>query len=216
MSATPHVVRLFATVAMTAALTAACSGTGTSSSAPSSAPTVAASDGASAPAAASPSASAEAPASPAASPSASAETGSPAARVVPMFSTDGSYMNAPIDPTPGTILTLRNLGSQAHELRLLRRNDDATDKQTFDDLSKVSAEKLLTYSTVVGVLSADPNTVATGEIAISQTGDYAIVDFLKVGSTTAPASPDPALIPGADTNYSQGMFTTFVAIEPAS
>jgi hypothetical protein len=136
--------------------------------------------------------------------------------MVEMYALDGSFMNAPIDPTPGTILTLRNLGTQAHELRLLRRNDEATDKQTFDDLSKVKPADLLKFATVVAVINADPNQVSSGQITIDQPGDYAVVDFLKTGTATVPASPDPAMAPEADSNFSKGMFTTFTAIPPAS
>ena len=133
-----------------------------------------------------------------------------------MYATDGKYLNTPVAPAPGTILTFRNLGTQAHELRVLRRNDDATAKQTFDDLSKVKAADLAKFTTVVGVLAADANSESTGQIVIEQPGDYAVVDFLPVGTATAPASPDPAMAPGASTNFSKGMFTSFSAAAPGS
>ena len=66
------------------------------------------------------------------------------------------------------------------------------------------------------MLDAAPNAVADGEFTIDQPGDYAVVDFLATGTADVPASPDPAMAPGKDTNYSKGMFTTFTAIEPAS
>jgi hypothetical protein len=200
--------------ALAAVVIAACSNT-SSTTAPSVAPATPASVAPSAPASAAASPSAEA--SAAASPSASAEAaGSPAVRMIEMYALDGSYLDAPIDPRPGTVITLRNLGTQAHELRLLRRNDDATDKQTFEDLSKVKPADLLKFATVVAVLQADANTVADGQIVIDQPGDYAVVDFLKSGATAVPASPDPSMAPDADSNYSKGMFTTFTAIPPAS
>jgi hypothetical protein len=208
---------LLSVAALVAVAIAACStGTTTSPSAPASAPASIEAPSVAGLTSAPESPSAEASPSAAASPSASAETGSPAARMVEMYALDGSFMNAPIDPTPGTILTLRNLGTQAHELRLLRRNDDATDKQTFDDLSKVKPADLLKFATVVAVINADPNQVSSGQITIDQPGDYAVVDFLKTGTATVPASPDPAMAPEADSNFSKGMFTTFTAIPPAS
>lgn len=215
MSESPRSLRLLASAALAAIVIAACSSTGASPSAPSAAaPSAPASAPASA--AASPSASAEASPSAAASPSASAESGSPAARMIEMYALDGTYQNPPIDPAPGTVITFRNLGTQAHELRLLRRNDDAKEDQTFEDLSKVKAADLLKFATVVAVLDADPNAVADGQITIDQPGDYAVVDFLKTGTATVPASPDPAMAPEADSNYSKGMFTTFTAVPPAS
>ena len=214
MSGSPRFLRLFSMAALAAVVIAACSST-SSTTAPSVAPTAPASVAApSAPAsvapseAASPSAEASAPAS--------AEAGSPAAKMIEMYALDGSYLDTPITPTPGTIITLRNLGTQAHELRLLRRNDDATDTQVFTDLSKVKAADLLKFATVVAVLQADANTVADGQIVIDQPGDYAVVDFLKTGSTAVPASPDPAMAPDKTSNYSKGMFTTFTAVPPAS
>jgi hypothetical protein len=202
--------RLGATVALAGVALAACSGAGTSSPATSSAPSVSvASPSASAPA----SASASAPAS--ASPSASAgAVGSPGARTVQVYAVDGGFQNPPIDPTPGTILTFRNLGTEAHEMVVLRRNDDATDKQTFEDLTKVKPADLMKFVTVVGALAADPGQEAQGQIAITQPGDYAIVDLLPKGTTTAPASPDPMTIPTGVPNVASGMFTTFTAIEP--
>lgn len=207
--------RLLSTAAITATLVAACSAS-TSTAPPSGVASSAPSASASAEA---PSASSEASASPeaspsaAASPSASAEA-SPAARTVLMYALDGSYLNPPIAPTPGTVLTFRNLGSKAHELRVLRRNDDATDKQTLVDLSKVKPADLAKFTTVVGVLAANAGTEATGQIVIEDLGDYAVVDFLPVGTTEAPASPDPSMAPGANTNFAKGMFTTFTAVAP--
>ncbi len=86
----------------------------------------------------------------------------------------------------------------------------------FTDLSKVKPADLLKFATVVAVLQADANTVADGQIVIDQPGDYAVVDFLKTGSTAVPASPDPAMAPDKDSNYSKGMFTSFTAVPPAS
>ena len=164
----------------------------------------------------SPSASASAAASPVESPSASASAAaaSPAARTVEVYAIDGGFQNPPIDPTPGTVLTFRNLGTEAHEMVVIRRNDDATDKQTFDDLTKVQPADLMKFVTVVGVLAADPGQVAEGQVEITQAGDYAIVDLLAKGTTTAPASPDPMAIPAGVPNVVNGMWTTFTAIEP--
>jgi hypothetical protein len=136
--------------------------------------------------------------------------------MIEMYALDGSFLDTPINASPGLVLTFRNLGTSAHELRLLKRNDDATKTQTFDDLSKVKPADLLKFATVVGVLSADPNTEATGQLVIQDPGDYAVVDFLPVGTATAPASPDPSMAPGASTNFSKGMFSSFSAAAPAS
>ena len=147
--------RLSATVALAGVALAACGGSGLTSPATSSVP----STGVESPAA---SASAEASMtaeSPSASTSAAA---SPAARTVQVYAVDGGFQNAPIDPTPGTVLTFRNLGTEAHEMIVIRRNDDATDTQTFEDLTKVSPTDLLKFVTVVGVLAADPGQEADG------------------------------------------------------
>ena len=201
--------RLGATVALAGLTLAACNGTGTASPAASAVPSTGIE---------SPSASSSAPASPVESPSASASasaaTASPAARTVEVYAIDGGFQNPPIDPTPGTVLTFRNLGTEAHEMVVIRRNDDATDKQTFEDLSKVQPADLMKFVTVVGALAADPGQVAEGQVEITQAGDYAIVDLLAKGTTTAPASPDPMAIPTGVPNVVNGMWTTFTAIEP--
>jgi hypothetical protein len=202
--------RLGLTFAVAGGVLAACAGGGTTTSpsaATSAEPSVAASESASA------STTTE---SPSASASASAVTpsGSPAARTVQLYAIDGGFQNPPIDPTPGTVLTFRNLGKEAHEMVVLKRNADATDKQTFEDLSKVDPVDLMKFVTVVGVLAADPNSEAPGQIELTETGDYAVVDLLAKGTTTAPASPDPMAIPSGVPNLADGMWTTFTVIEP--
>ena len=200
--------RLGLTFAVAGAVLAACAG-GTTTTSPSAAtsaePSVAASESASA------SATTE---SPSASASAAVPSGSPAARTVQIYAVDGGFQNAPIDPTPGTVLTFRNLGTEAHEMVVIKRNADATEEQTFEDLSKVDPADLLKFITVVGVLAADPNSEATGQIELTEPGDYAIVDLLAQGTTTAPASPDPMAIPTGVPNLANGMFSTFAVIEP--
>lgn len=200
--------RLGLTFAVAGTVLAACAG-GTSTTSPSAAtsaePSAAASKSASA------SATTE---SPSASASAAVPSGSPAARTVQIYAVDGGFQNAPIDPMPGTVLTFRNLGTEAHEMVVIKRNADATEEQTFEDLSKVDPADLLKFITVVGVLAADPNSEATGQIELTEPGDYAIVDLLAKGTTTAPASPDPMAIPTGVPNLADGMFSTFAVIEP--
>ena len=131
-----------------------------------------------------------------------------------IYAIDGGFQNAPIDPMPGTVLTFRNLGTEAHEMVVIKRNADATKEQTFEDLSKVDPADLLKFVTVVGVLAADPGQEATGEVVLDEAGDYAIVDLLAQGTATAPASPDPMAIPTGVPNLANGMFSTFAVIEP--
>jgi plastocyanin len=199
--------RLGLTFAVAGAVLAACAGGGTTTSpSASAAPSAAASESASASATTeSPSASASASAAP---------SGSPAARTVQMYAIDGGFQNPPVDATPGTVLTFRNLGTEAHEMVVLKRNADATEEQTFEDLSKVDPADLMKFVTVVGLLAADPNSEATGQIELTEPGEYAVVDLLAKGTMTAPASPDPMAIPSGVPNVAEGMWTTFTVIEP--
>ncbi len=200
-------------LATAGAILAAC-GSGATTTSPSAAasaaPSAAASESASA------SATAESPSASASASASVAPSGSPAARTVQMYAIEGGFQNPPIDPTPGTVLTFRNLGTEAHELVVIKRNADATDKQTFEDLSKVSPTDLLKFVTVVGVLAADPGQEATGQIVLTEPGDYAAVDLLPTGTMTAPASPDPMAIPTGVPNVANGMWSTFSVIEPAA
>lgn len=209
MTRTP-LLRLGAVLTLAGVALAACGGATTGSAAPSSAASSAPSTVVESPSA-SMEASASASASTGASPSAA---GSPAARTVQVQAVEGKLMNAPIDPLPGTILTFRNFGTEAHEIVVLRRNDDATDKQTFDNLSKLDPASLMKFVTVVGVLAADPGQEASGQIVLEQTGDYALVDLLAKGTTSAPASPDPMALPKGIPNVATGMFATFTVIAP--
>lgn len=231
MTRSTSLVRLGLVAAFAGATIAACGGGATSSPsaaastiAPSVAPESAApsaSAGAESPSAStgieSPSSSAGA-ASPSASAGSSvAPAGSPEARTVQVQAFEGGFMNAPVDPVPGTILTFRNVGVEAHEMVVIRRNDDATAKQVFDDPTKLNPADLMKFVTVVGVLAADPGQDATGQVVLTQPGDYAIVDLLAKGTTTAPASPDPLAIPSGVPNFLSGLFATFtVAAAPAS
>jgi len=204
-------LRFGATLALGGVVLAACGGTSSSPSASVAAPSVAAESPSASASTESPSASA--PASPSVDPNAS-----PEARVVQMYAVEGAFQNAPVDPVPGTILTFRNLGTEAHEMVVVRRNDDATDEQTFtaiaEDLTKLDPTTLMEWVTVVDVLAADPGQESDGQIVLTETGDYAVLDLLATGTTTAPASPDPMAIPSGVPNVTTGMFTTFTVIEP--
>jgi hypothetical protein len=206
-------VRLGATVALAGTVLAACSSTSTATATPTA--TTAPSVEAPSTEAASPSA--EASASPEAStPASLAPSGSPEARTVQVQAGDDRLMNAPVNPTVGLVLTFRNVGQQAHEMVVLRRNDDATAKQTFDNLATLKPADLLKFTTAVGVLAADPGKEATGQIVLDQAGDYALVDLLPVGTTTAPASPDPSAIPSGIPNYTKGVNSVISVVAPAA
>lgn len=197
-------------LAAVAVAVAACGGTG-SSQAPSSpaAPSMAAESPAASASGPIASPSASAAASPSSAPSASAAT-----RTVQVYALDGAFQNAPIDPAPGTVLTFRNVGSEAHEMLVLRRNDDAADEPAFEDLATLDAADLLGFVSVVGVLAADPGQEAQGQIELTEPGDYVLVDLLAQGTTTAPASPDPLAIPSGVPNVARGMFATFSVVAP--
>jgi len=205
-------LRLGATVALAGVTLAACSGTSTTTASPAAtvapsveAPSVEASTEPSAETSASPEASA---------PEASAPSGSPEARTVQIQAADTQFMNLPVDPVTGTILTFRNVGQQAHGMWVLLRNPDATKDQTFDKLATMKLTDLFKFVTVVGVLTADPGQESSGQIVLDQPGDYAVVDLLPVGTTTAPASPDPSAIPTGIPNLTKGLVGTFSVAAP--
>jgi hypothetical protein len=205
-------LRLGATVALAGVTLAACSGTTSTTASP--AATVAPSvEAPSVEASTEPSL--EASASPEASASGSlAPSGSPEARTVQIQAADTQFMNLPVNPTPGMVLTFRNVGQQAHGMWVLLRNPDATKDQTFDKLATMSPADLFKFVTVVGVLTADPGQEASGQIVLDQPGDYAIVDLLPVGTTTAPPSPDPSAIPTGIPNLTKGLVGTFSVAAP--
>jgi hypothetical protein len=206
-------LRIGVSVAFAGATLAACSGTATTTPSPTTAPTVEASPAASE--AASPSEAASG--SPEASPSEEASPGgSPEARTVQIQAGPDRFMNLPVNPTTGMILTFRNVGSEAHGMWVLMRNPDATKAQNFDNIAKLSPADLFKFVTVVGVLAADPGQVAQGQIVLDQPGDYAVVDMLPVGTATAPASPDPSAIPSGVPNFTKGLAGVFSVTAPPS
>ena len=205
-------LRAGATVALGAAL-AACSGTTSTTPspvAPTTAPSVEApSESPAASMEASPSAEASASA-----PASGGPSGSPEARTVQIQAGDDRFMNLPVDPVPGTILTFRNVGQQAHGMWVLLRNPDATKDQTFDKIATMKLSDLFKFVTVVGVLTADPGQESSGQIVLDQPGDYAVVDLLPVGTTTAPQSPDPSALPSGIPNLTKGLAGTFSVAAP--
>ncbi len=205
-------LRLGATVALAGVTLAACSGTSSTTPSPvaTEAPSVEAPS-----VEASPEPSVEASASPEASaPASVAPGGSPEARTVEVEAADTGFMNLPVNPTTGMVLTFRNVGQQAHGMWVLLRNSDATKDQTFDKLATMTPADLFKFVTVVGVLTADPGQTASGQIVLDQPGDYAVVDLLPVGTTTAPQSPDPSAIPVGIPNFTKGLAGTFSIAAP--
>ena len=92
---------------------------------------------------------------------------------------------------PGTVLTFRNLGTEAHEMVVIKRNADATEEQTFEDLSKVDPADLLKFITVVGVLAADPNSEATGQIELDGARRLRDRRPAREGHDDRPGQPGP-------------------------
>ena len=123
--------------------------------------------------------------------------------------------NTPIAPTPGTIITLRNLGTRPTSCACCAATTTRPTSRC-STTSRRSSPPTCQVRDRGRRAAADANTVADGQIVIDQPGDYAVVDFLPSGRPRSPASPDPAMAPGTTTNYSKGMFTSFTAVPPAS
>jgi plastocyanin len=153
-----------------------------------------------------PSAAPSLPASPA-SPSASASSSAD----VTVVGVDYAFEEMPDSVTAGTTLGFRNDGAELHEMLVFRKNDDVP--QSFEELLALPEDEALQFVTEKGVAFAEPGQAAAETVTVDEAGDYLMVCFIPVGTTTMPstdpgASGEPSL-PSGPPHVAEGMFKTF-------
>ena len=90
----------------------------------------------------------------------------------------------------GTELTFTNGGEEAHELVLLRINDDET--RPLEELISLPPEQAQEVAQLKGVAVAAPGEdgqVVEGDLTLAEPGRYAAVCFVPVGTTELPQGP---------------------------
>lgn len=117
----------------------------------------------------------------------------------------------------GTRLSLRNKGTEPHELVLLRVREDTS----IESFVQLKQEEMLARAETIGVLVAAPEAKADGTITVSEAGSYVAVCFIPVGTEDkhehvhepSPSTHDPS--PSTESvqvqHYSVGMYASFSA-----
>jgi len=112
----------------------------------------------------------------------------------------------------GTSLSLRNEGTETHELVLLRVQED-TDIESFVQLTE---EEMLQRAEMIGVLVAAPDETAEETITVSEAGLYLAVCFIPIGTVDEHEhehehEPSPSTESVQVQHYSVGMYASFSA-----
>ncbi len=104
------------------------------------------------------------------------------------------------------VVTNNNIGTEFHEVLVLRVNDGVT--ESVEEIVALPEEEALTKASVLGVAFAAPG--ATGYAAMDlEPGHYATICFLPVGATPENmAAIDAGTFEGAP-HFTQGMLTEF-------
>lgn len=219
------VARLAAASAFVAATIACTPGAATSpqaASAPASAPAASASAGASpsadASASAAPSGSAGASGSPSASGGATAEPSGVADADITVTGLDYAFAGIPDDVPAGSSLGLRNEGNEVHEMLVIRINDDVT--QTLQELLALPQEQSSELVQQVGFAIADPGEDAEETVTLAEAGNYGMLCFIPIGTTSVPegtpppsGAPLPSGVGSGPPHFTAGMIKQFTVGE---
>ena len=156
---------------------------------------------------ASPSAASPEPATPSSASPAAPASGS--GESVEVVATEYAFGNVPATAVPGTAFTLKNAGSEAHELVLVRKNEGVT--LSFDELLALPQDDALNQLAFLGQLVANPGDTAQGTVVADAPGDYLMVCFIPQGLTQLPEGslgPDASL-PAGPPHFTLGMRQEF-------
>ena len=120
---------------------------------------------------------------------------------ISITATDDAYQGIPATLGAGAVgLTLNNQGREAHQVLIVRINDDVT--EPFSALLDLPPDQRMQTAAALGSVEADPGQVGTLFLRLAP-GRYGVADFLSQGSTSldAPGSGDP--------NYLLGLHAEF-------
>ncbi len=223
-----HVRRLSAVGSFAALVLAGCAAGSSASPAASTAASAAASPSASASAAASasgdasasPSGSADASASASAGASggASAEPSGVAGADMTVTGVDYAFAGIPDQVDAGTVLGFRNNGNEVHEMVVVRINDDVA--QTLPELLALPQEEAMELVQQVGRAIADPGEDAEETVTLAEAGNYGMICFIPIGTTSVPegtpppsGAPVPSGVGSGPPHFTVGMIKQFTVGE---
>ncbi|MEO6578668.1 MAG: hypothetical protein ABIO99_07220 [Candidatus Limnocylindria bacterium] len=139
---------------------------------------------------------------------ATAQSASDPPAEIDVIAEDYRYDGLPATLAIGTKLSLRNEGTEPHELVMLRVNANTR----IDALVQLSQEDMLAQSEQVGILVASPNRIAAETITIEEAGLYVAVCFIPVGTESEHEHQHSASADVEEVqHYSVGMYASFFA-----
>jgi plastocyanin len=150
---------------------------------------------ASAEASASPSGSAEASASASASAGAGASGGASAGPSgvagadITVTGVDYAFAGIPDAVDAGTVLGFRNEGDEPHEMAVFRINDDV--ELSIQELLALPEDEVGEMVQQTGFAIADPGEDAEETVTVAEAGNYAMLCFIPVGTTSIPEGTPP-------------------------
>ena len=132
-----------------------------------------------------------------ASPGESGEAG-----VYTIVGNEYSFANVPDAVPVGSSLTFDNQGEEAHEMVVLRRNDDST--LSFEEIANLDSEAAQNEVTIVGLATAPAGEAGADSVTLTEPGDYALICFFPMVENTTNESPIPLR-----QHFMEGMLATF-------
>jgi plastocyanin len=187
---------------------------------PSASASASASAAASMDASASPSGSADASASASAGASGGASAGPSgvAGADITVTGVDYAFAGIPDQVEPGTVLGFRNSGNEVHEMVVFRINDDV--ELTLQELLALPQEESSELVQQVGFAIADPGEDAEETVTLAEAGNYGMLCFIPIGTTSVPegtpppsGAPLPSGIGSGPPHFTAGMIKQFTVGE---
>jgi len=135
---------------------------------------------------------------------------SPGGDSVEIVGVEYAYEGVPATTAAGTTLNFRNGGAEAHEMVVVRKNDDVP--QSFEELLALPDDEAFQFITAVGNAVAGPGESADAPVVVAEPGDYLMVCFIPVGTTDL-SSVDPSNPPTGEPHMARGMLAQFTVTE---
>jgi hypothetical protein len=127
---------------------------------------------------------------------------------------DYAFAGIPDAVESGTVLGFRNGGNEVHEMVVVRINDDVA--QTLPELLALPQEEAMKLVQQVGFAIADPGEDAEETVTLAEDGNYGMICFIPLGTTSVPegtpppsGEPMPSGIGSGPPHFTMGMLKQF-------
>lgn len=151
---------------------------------------------------------------PAGSPSSggSPSAGGSSGQAVEVTGVEYRFEGVPASVPAGTTFSFRNGGSEVHEMVIARKLPETT--EDWQELLQLPPEQALEKVSIAGGTQAAPGQAAPNPITVNEPGEYAMLCFIPVGTTSlpSPGEPSPSVALGPP-HFTQGMIAEFT-VEP--